>query len=63
MQYYDKNNKHKKGENMKKDLEIYVHIPFCARKCRYCDFLSFLAEKRDTAPICEKDGGRDSAFS
>ena len=30
---------------MKKDLEIYVHIPFCARKCRYCDFLSFLAEK------------------
>lgn len=25
----------------KKDLEIYVHIPFCARKCAYCDFLSF----------------------
>ncbi len=22
-------------------LEIYVHIPFCARKCLYCDFLSF----------------------
>ena len=19
---------------------IYVHIPFCRRKCRYCDFLS-----------------------
>jgi oxygen-independent coproporphyrinogen-3 oxidase len=22
-------------------LGIYVHIPFCARKCRYCDFVSF----------------------
>ncbi len=21
-------------------LEIYVHIPFCERKCNYCDFLS-----------------------
>ena len=21
--------------------EIYVHIPFCARKCDYCDFVSF----------------------
>lgn len=25
----------------KKKLEIYIHIPFCARKCAYCDFLSF----------------------
>lgn len=24
-----------------KELEIYIHIPFCARKCNYCDFLSF----------------------
>lgn len=23
-----------------KKLGIYVHIPFCRRKCRYCDFLS-----------------------
>ena len=22
-------------------MEIYVHIPFCLRKCQYCDFLSF----------------------
>ena len=22
-------------------MEIYVHIPFCIRKCSYCDFLSF----------------------
>lgn len=26
---------------VKKDLEIYIHIPFCAKKCGYCDFLSF----------------------
>lgn len=24
----------------KKDLGLYIHIPFCARKCDYCDFLS-----------------------
>lgn len=27
----------------KKPMELYVHIPFCARKCFYCDFLSFRA--------------------
>lgn len=25
---------------MKKDLELYIHIPFCVKKCAYCDFLS-----------------------
>ena len=24
----------------KKELELYIHIPFCVRKCSYCDFLS-----------------------
>ena len=28
-------------ENKKfQDLELYVHIPFCVKKCEYCDFLS-----------------------
>ena len=22
-------------------MELYVHIPFCVKKCAYCDFLSF----------------------
>lgn len=25
----------------RKNLSIYIHIPFCVRKCLYCDFLSF----------------------
>lgn len=26
--------------NKKASMELYVHIPFCAKKCDYCDFLS-----------------------
>lgn len=29
---------------MKNNLGIYIHIPFCVRKCNYCDFLSFPAD-------------------
>ena len=25
---------------MKEKLELYLHIPFCVKKCAYCDFLS-----------------------
>ena len=28
-------------------LEIYIHIPFCISKCKYCDFKS--------APSCPKE--------
>ena len=24
-----------------KELGLYIHIPFCKKKCDYCDFLSF----------------------
>ena len=27
-----------------KKLELYIHIPFCVKKCDYCDFLSFPAD-------------------
>lgn len=30
---------------MKKELELYLHIPFCVSKCRYCDFLSAPSEE------------------
>lgn len=28
-------------EKTEKNLGLYIHIPFCLRKCIYCDFLSF----------------------
>ena len=28
------------------ELGIYVHIPFCKRKCAYCDFISFSGKAR-----------------
>ncbi|MCF8262843.1 MAG: radical SAM family heme chaperone HemW [Melioribacteraceae bacterium] len=34
---------------MKKDLSIYIHIPFCDHKCIYCDFYSVITlEKVDS---------------
>ncbi len=43
---------------MKKDIGLYIHIPFCKKKCSYCDFVSFsdkssLIEKYKTAVIKE----------
>lgn len=36
----------------KKQLGIYIHIPFCVRKCAYCDFLSAPAtEEMKTAYV------------
>ncbi len=28
------------GENAEQAVSLYLHFPFCVRKCRYCDFLS-----------------------
>lgn len=38
---------------MKKSLGIYIHVPFCLKKCRYCDFCSFVG----------KDGQYMSAYA
>ena len=34
-------------------LELYIHIPFCIRKCAYCDFLSFPAGEKDRQSYVE----------
>ncbi len=38
---------------MMKPLEIYIHIPFCIRKCKYCDFLSAPAGEEERAEYVE----------
>lgn len=39
-------------------MELYVHIPFCVKKCKYCDFLSFAADentkKRYVEALCNE---------
>ncbi|NBK92347.1 radical SAM family heme chaperone HemW [bacterium 1XD21-13] len=42
-----------KGNGREKDLELYIHIPFCVRKCAYCDFLSAPAEEAVRAQYVE----------
>lgn len=51
----------KKKAEPKKPLGLYVHIPFCIRKCNYCDFLSAPADdatkKRYVETLCKEIAG------
>lgn len=40
--------------NKKKELELYIHIPFCIKKCLYCDFLSFPANRKMQAEYMDQ---------
>lgn len=33
-----------------KPIGIYIHIPFCTRRCGYCDFLTFAGQERNYLP-------------
>lgn len=44
-----------------KELELYIHIPFCVRKCKYCDFLSFASDNR-TQQVYMEALGREIAY-
>ncbi|MCI5595750.1 MAG: radical SAM family heme chaperone HemW [Lachnospiraceae bacterium] len=37
----------------KRPLGVYIHIPFCMRKCRYCDFLSFPSKEDEMEQYVE----------
>jgi len=41
-----KSHKKQAEKMMTRELEIYIHIPFCVRKCAYCDFLSGPADQK-----------------
>lgn len=36
-----------------RELELYVHIPFCMKKCAYCDFLSAPADEKEQRAYME----------
>ena len=51
---------------MKKDLGLYIHIPFCVKKCAYCDFLSWKGsgeEREAYVQALEKEISRYSEFA
>ncbi len=35
-------------------LELYMHIPFCEKKCNYCDFLSFSSNEQTIESYTKK---------
>jgi oxygen-independent coproporphyrinogen-3 oxidase len=37
--------------NPQRGFGVYVHWPYCARICPYCDFNVYAAKARDTAPL------------
>ena len=39
---------------MKKNMVLYIHVPFCVKKCAYCDFLSFPADEGTKRRYVEK---------
>lgn len=42
---------------MRRRMSIYIHIPFCVKRCGYCDFLSFPVEDREKGPAAVPDCG------
>ncbi len=34
-------------------MELYIHIPYCRQKCRYCDFASYAGKDATMAPYVE----------
>ena len=52
----------------RKPLELYVHIPFCIRKCAYCDFVSgpgtkAMQKEYEEALLAEIDAAEETAES
>ncbi|MEQ4205690.1 radical SAM family heme chaperone HemW [Actinopolymorpha sp. B17G11] len=42
---------------------IYVHVPFCATRCGYCDFNTYTADELGTAPGASRTSYADAAIN
>ena len=46
------------GDKNTEKIGIYIHIPFCAAKCKYCDFNSHVGnideQKKYIAALCRE---------
>lgn len=49
------------------NISVYVHIPFCQQKCRYCDFVSFAGKESFHEPyiaaLCREIASRGGIFA
>lgn len=52
-----------KAQKVMKELELYIHIPFCVKKCFYCDFLSAPAGERERQMYIESLCGRIRSYA
>ncbi|MGN1019143.1 MAG: radical SAM family heme chaperone HemW [Aristaeellaceae bacterium] len=46
-------------------MELYIHLPFCLRKCRYCDFASYAGQEGLMHPYVDallKEAARQSSY-
>ena len=48
---------------MKKDLGLYIHIPFCVKKCAYCDFLSWKGSDEERERLMSRPWKKKSAVT
>ena len=53
---------------MSEKIGLYIHIPFCEKKCRYCGFLSSAdyddeTYERYTLALCSEIEGYNETFS
>lgn len=38
----------------KRDVSLYIHVPYCQKKCKYCDFVSFTGKEDTFSSYFEK---------
>lgn len=48
---------------MRKNLSIYIHIPFCVKKCVYCDFLSLVRMIRRSTGVGQSEKHMSRVFA